>query len=638
MSSASDDDHPWMGSDMCGVNGVWDRNRRHRADELAGAVDVMNGLLRHRGPDGSGTWSDPSAHLVLGHTRLAIVDLTDNAQQPMISRDGRWVVSFNGEVYNHLDIRRSIPGCTDEPSDTRVLTESIADRGLLRTLDEIDAMFALAAWDRHTRTLHLARDRFGEKPLYHGCRNGTVAFASEIGPVAGVIAAGQIDSDALAHYLAFGYVSAPRSIYQNLFAVPPGSVVTYGDRVDQDPTTHRYWSAHEKSDEPAPGDAELLELLSNSVERRLHADVDLAVFLSGGLDSSLVASLAATHRSDISTFTVRGSGGSHDESDAARRLANSLGTRHSEVEVSASDALELVPRLADIWGEPFGDSSQLPTLLLSRAVRSHATVAITGDGGDELFAGYNRHVALPAIGSLRRRLGRSAPSVARAIRSIDADRLSGSKLLHRFVQLPATSLVKMADTLEAADLAEVYARLTAVGPIAGAIDRELLDLHDVLLADAETYLPGDILTKVDRAAMHHSLETRTPFLEPRLWSRVRSMAPSDLVGGVPPRGKQPVRRLLHQLVPDVRFGLVKKGFHVPIDQWLRGPLFDWASDLLADVDDEGTFADLVTSEAIRRHFDEHIAGTHDHQQDLWIVLMWLAWRRARPTARAVLEP
>lgn len=608
----------------------------------------MAAAIAHRGPDGQGVWTDDG--LVLAHRRLAVVDLTPMGAQPMLSADGRWAVTYNGELYNTEDIRRDLAprGISWRgTSDTEVLLEAVAAWGLERALAVTNGMFALALWDRRDRRLHFVRDRLGIKPLYIGRQGGRIAFASELKAFAvlpGFL--GQMDVESLAGFLRFGYVPAPRSIWGNVAKVKPGEVVSVGI----DGRLHRwiYWSATEVArnglDTPFAGDDAaaidtLEDLLCDAVGRQMVSDVPLGAFLSGGIDSSTVAALMRrAGRGPVRTFTIGFAEAGYDEAKHAARVAAHLGTDHTEMTVTAADALALVPHLADIYDEPFADSSQIPTHLISRLTRRHVTVALSGDGGDELFGGYNRYLFAARWGRLLGHVPRRARAgVAAALRRVPAEPLH--KLLRALPGLPplaADRLLKAAEILPL-DPDGIYRRLVSqIGDITPLIpdvaeprwrfDGDPLNgrgdaIDRMQILDTTTYLPDDILTKVDRASMAPALEVRVPLLDHRVvefaWHLSRGM---KIRGG---SGKWVLREVLARHVPRALVERPKQGFSVPLASWLRGPLRDWAEDLL----DPSQLGAPLAPGPVRRMWREHLNGHRNFAYGLWNILMFEAWRR-----------
>ncbi len=640
---------------MCGFAGIFDRPRRLAPDERAARVERMATTLAHRGPDDAGVWQDDDAGIALGHRRLAIIDLTAAGHQPMTSSCGRYVISYNGEIYNFREIAaelnragRAVAG----RSDTAVLVEACAEWGIEGAIERCVGMFAFALFDKGTRALYLVRDRLGIKPLYWSQAGETIVFGSELKALeASGLITRAIDRAALADYLKYAYIPAPATIYENTFKLPPGHLLTVPANGAAQLTC--YWDvravarlgqgAGMQSD---PGNAQdrLEELLSDAVRSRLVSDVPLGALLSGGIDSSTVTALmqAASTR-PVKTFSIGFAESGYDESENAAAIARYLGTDHTGLTVTPGDALATIPELATWYDEPFADSSQIPTLLLSRLTRQHVTVALSGDGGDEVFAGYNRYRYLPG---LWRRAGLMPHVVRRpAIRALTMISPNMWDSLARIV--PARhrprqfgeKVWKAAGALGYADFMAAYESLLspwhpatrlvagATGSTAGGRDRGLVDpVAQMQLADTLAYLPGDILTKVDRASMAASLEVRVPLLDHRVvehaWSLPRSWLMKD-------GGKAPLRHILDKYVPRALVDRPKSGFGVPIDSWLRGPLRGWAEDLLTPR--ALAMDDLLDPALVQETWQQHLSGQRNNQHALWTVLMFQAWRQ-RPLA------
>ncbi len=637
---------------MCGIAGLIERGAVG-GSALEARAGAMADALAHRGPDGSGIWSDAEAGVALSHRRLAIIDLTPAGAQPMISAGGRWVISYNGEIYNAREIARQ-PELSQVnfrgTSDTEVILESIACRGLERTLHDLNGMFAMALWDRETRTLHLVRDRIGIKPLFYSAQGSSVCFASELkGLIAADIIRREISPASVASFLRFGYVPAPWSIFKDVAKVMPGEIVSIGP--DAQVWRRNYWSLTEValagtrrpldlSDRDA--ESELDALLRDAVSRQMISDVPLGAFLSGGIDSSaIVALMVAAARGPVRTFSIGFPEFGYDESVHAAGVARHLGTDHTELQIGGDDALGVVPQLADMYDEPFADSSQIPTYLVCKLTRRHVTVALSGDGGDELFAGYNRYVFAERLwGSLRHVPIGVRRAAAATLNSIPAGLVDGlSHVVPRTLRPPQLSdkLKKFADILpNNAD--GIYLRLVSQCPdpaalVHGATEHPLFAgyrnpqgidalLERMQLIDTGTYLPDDILQKVDRASMAVSLEARPPLLDHRVvefaWRLPRRFRVRD------GQTKWLLRRVLDRYVPRSLVERPKMGFGVPLADWLRGPLRHWAEDLLDPSRLGGGILDVA---AARRLWVEHLSGRRSWSYAIWTLLMFEAWRR-----------
>ena len=649
---------------MCGIAGLISARR---VDPQL--LKRMGDAVAHRGPDDAGTWTDPEAGVGLAHRRLSIVDLSPQGHQPMHSADGRFVLNYNGEIYNHGELRRELEERGQGPeggwrghSDTETLLQAIAAWGLEAAVGRAVGMFAFALWDRKQRVLHLARDRFGEKPLYYGWAGGDFLFGSELKSLRLHPAFDDaIDRDALGLYTARTYVPAPRSIYRGIFKLEPASILSLtleaaGRPLGEPPRDGerdgvkliRYWSYRDVLRrglaEPIASEAEALDeldrALGQAVTGQSVADVPVGAFLSGGIDSSTVCAIYQRHSSrKIRTFSIAFEQAAFNEADFAREVAAHLQTVHSEHLVTVREARDVIPLLPGIYDEPFADSSQIPTFLVSRYAREEVKVALTGDGGDELFAGYNRHFQAPRLWQQLRRVPRPLRAVAGASLGLVPQRLwqQAAGMLparHRHLGAKANKALRLASCAQTFD--DVYAAFLdewsgEPSPIIGfraqanALD---LDLGDgapdalrIMYCDAVSYLPDDILCKVDRASMAVSLETRVPFLDHRVAEVAARIPLAMKVHG--PTGKHILRQLLYRHVPEQLFDRPKAGFAVPVGEWIKGPLRDWAEELLdpARMATEGWFDAGV----VRQRWADHLSGRRDSTPALWAVLMFQAW-------------
>ena len=642
---------------MCGIAGLW-QGRPPVEVALGYTAKAMAQSLAHRGPDSGGSWVDGSAGIALAHRRLAILDLSPAGHQPMVSADENLVLVFNGEIYNHLALRQELEqsGPTHNwrgHSDTETLLAAFATWGVTATLQKAVGMFAMALWNKRDETLHLARDRMGEKPLYYGWAGGAFAFASELKALRLVPGFdSSVDRDALSLYMQFGYVPAPHSIYRDIYKLLPGTTLAISAedvsaRRLQEPEA--YWSVADAAraglENPIEDEgyavSALEAALKDAVAGQMIADVPLGAFLSGGVDSSTVVALMQAQSSrPVQTFTVGFDEAGYDEAPHAAAVARHLRTDHHEIRVSAADALAVVPRLPDLYDEPFADSSQIPTFLVCAAARGTVTVALSGDGADELFGGYNRYFWGSRIWSrlswlplpLRKVLGVGLL----AIPATAWDAASG--LLPHVTQAgdKAHKLGRRLKSVRSMD--DLYHSLVTEWPRGSGIvlgarplpalseDSALVDgipeaEQRMMLWDSLTYLPDDILTKVDRAAMGISLETRVPFLDHRVVELAwRLPIRMKIRGG---QGKWALRQVLYRYVPRELIERPKAGFAVPLADWLRGPLRDWAEDLLAEprMRRQG-YLDVVP---IRARWVEHLSGRRDWTPSLWSVLMFQSW-------------
>ncbi len=642
---------------MCGLAGFLQLSG-FDASAAEAQARTMADTLRHRGPDDGGAWTDADAGIALAHRRLSILDLSPAGHQPMPSASRRWVIAFNGEIYNHLALRRELEAARAPlgwrgHSDTETLLAAIEAWGVDATLRKCVGMFAFAAWDRAERSLWLARDRAGEKPLYYGWQGDAFLFGSELKALrAYPVFAAEVDRGALALLLRHNYVPAPYSIYRGIRKLPPGTWLKLAaSQRDAEPVA--YWSLAEVAErgtaEPFAGNeaqaVDALErLLGDAVRGQMVADVPLGALLSGGIDSTLVTALMqARSARPVRTFTIGFEEGAYDEATHARAVARHLGTDHTELRLSGSDALALVPSLPQIYDEPFADSSQLPTHLVMQLARRHVTVALSGDAGDEFFGGYNRYFLGPRvwqrIGWLPMPLRRLAGRMMTALPVQTLNRTLGPVSHHVGITMPGDKVHKLGLRLrDVRSLDELYVALVTEWPDAagmvvdGAIPPNLLDqrarwprLSDpvarMMALDGLTYLPDDILVKVDRAAMAVSLETRAPFLDRDVmefaWTLPMSMKLRD------GRGKWLLRQLLDRHVPRTLVERPKMGFGIPLDDWLRGPLREWAEALL----DEGRLRreGFLSPEPIRRAWRLHQRGEASFGYRLWSVLMFQAW-------------
>jgi asparagine synthase (glutamine-hydrolysing) len=631
---------------MCGVVGILAPDG---GQAPVGLLERMSAAVAHRGPDDQGTWIDPDAGIALGHRRLSIVDLSPAGHQPMVSADGRWVLVFNGEVYDHADHRAALVSSGVRPrggSDTEVLLELIARHGVVEAIQRIDAMFAFGVWDRQRRELTLARDRLGEKPLYYGRVGGRFAFASELIALRQLPGAPRsVDPAALAEYLRYGFVPAPLSILPGISKLPPGTTVRI--TADGSPAQpEAYWSLDAVARAGTAtacdlSDAELVDraeqLLLRSVRRRLEADVPVGAFLSGGVDSSTIAALAqASSSTPIRTFTVA-VGGASDESAAAAAIARHLGTEHTTLPLGPSAALDLAPRMAAVYDEPFADPSGVPTTLLCAAAREHVTVCLSGDGADELLAGYNRYrVAGGGLARLLRLPAGARRGLGAGVLRVAPERWD--RVARRFPGAPPAAgdkAHKLAHTLRASGAMGAYESLSTVWEptsvmkgapatppvVRGEVGALPTALDQMLLADQLRTLPDNMLVKVDRASMSVGLEVRVPFLDHRFAEYTWSLP--DRAKVREGQGKWLVRQVLGRHVPAVLWQRPKMGFDPPLAQWLRDPLREWAGDLLSA--DRLARQGLLDPAPVSRAWADHQSGARNMDYPLWTLLMLQSW-------------
>jgi asparagine synthase (glutamine-hydrolysing) len=638
---------------MCGIVGVAGSLAARPGDEVASIVGRASDALRHRGPDGGGFWAPADdTPVAFGHRRLSIIDLSEAANQPMLLPGGRQAITYNGELYNYLELRDELTaeGCTfSTASDTEVLLVACTHWGVPTTLRRANGMFAFGYADLDRNRLWLARDRFGEKPLYWAIWDGTLAFASELKALRAIDGfPAEVDRDALAEYFRWQAFRPPATVYQAARQLRPGCalVVPIGDRIEHSDVREVVWwdavaEALDARETPFTGTmreatSELDELLGAGVRSRMISDVPLGAFLSGGIDSSTVVAMMCTRGTGpVRTFTIGFREQAMNEAEDARKVAAHFGTDHTEFVVTAADAFEVIPKLATMYDEPFGDSSQIPTHLVSALARRHVTVSLSGDGGDELFGGYDRYALagrtwsrlsrLPA--PMRRLAGRGISAVSperwnRLARLTRASRFVGGNVGDR--------AQKLAGLLGRDGASEMYDRMMAHWdePIVlgtsvprGSLVDGLSLTEQLMLRDTVTYMPDDILTKVDRAAMAASLETRVPVLDPDVY-RFAWTLPMELKRSRG-KGKLVLREVLRHYLPEHLWDRPKMGFGIPLGTWLRTDLREWAGGLLdpARIRAEGYLdADLVAT-----RWREHLSGERNWQYPLWSVLMFQAW-------------
>ncbi len=654
---------------MCGIVGLI--NTQLAGEQLTQTAESMSRTLVHRGPDSGGVWKDADTGLALAHRRLAIQDLSQFGHQPMHSSSGRYATVFNGEIYNFKSLAAELAEHGHRfngHSDTEVVLAAIEQWGIENALLKFVGMFALAIWDRQTKKLFLCRDRSGEKPLYYGWLNNQFVFASELKPIISFFRQHlHLNRDALALFMRHGYVPAPHSIYKGIYKLPPASfiAISSGSVKPADfspaPATGTanapklYWDivsiAKQSSTQQLSNEQEAIEqldsLLHDTIKGQSIADVPLGTFLSGGIDSTTVtAILQATTSSPVKTFTIGFEEGDFNEAEFAKKIADHLGTRHTELYVSAEDSLKLIPQMPAIYDEPFADSSQIPTYLISKLAREQVTVCLSGDGGDELFAGYNRYLHTE---SLARRFSR-LPGALKNTMGFLVTQVPPQhwNRMHTVMHTLLPALVgkqsniglkmhKAANIMRLSELQDIYQYLMSYWQHPEAL---VLNSHppgslfhdpsvqlngpfieQAMLWDQLGYLPGDNLTKVDRASMAVSLETRLPLLDHRVvefsWRVPLSMKIQRN------KSKWLLRQVLYKYVPKELIERPKMGFSVPIGAWLRGPLRDWAEHLLATrrLEQQG----ILNTRLVRETWLKHLSGSHDSTQALWTVLMFQAW-------------
>jgi asparagine synthase (glutamine-hydrolysing) len=638
---------------MCGIAGYFGRG------QCSSFLKRMAGAIASRGPDDAGFWHD-DAEIGVAHRRLSILDLSPAGHQPMTSISGRYVTAFNGEIYNHLELRRELTNTNWRGhSDTETLLAAVEEWGIEAALKKFIGMFAIALWDREARQLTLARDRLGEKPLYYGWQGtgerAVFLYGSELKALKAHPAfAADIDRDALCLLMRHNYIPAPHSIYRGIYKLQPGSFLSVS-LAKCEPVVRNYWSLvdvavagnrHGFTGPPEQAVDELDVLLKSVVRQQMMADVPLGAFLSGGIDSSMIVALMQAQSSrPVKTFTIGFNEAGYNEALHAKAVALHLGTDHAELYVSPQQALDVIPNLPHMYCEPFADSSQIPTFLVSQLARRNVTVSLSGDAGDELFAGYNRYVLAQKLWGKLSRIPRGVRSLAasgiRGVSPVAWNKVLGPLLPRLRGALRQANvgdkLHKGAGVLKARTIDELYLGLVSQweprGLVIGGNEPATVlrgaplrldgldDVQRMMALDAVTYLPDDILCKIDRAAMAVSLESRVPFLDQRVvefaWHIPQSMKMRDGVG------KWILRQVLYRYVPKELIERPKMGFGVPIDDWLRGPLRDWAEALL----DEGRLRreGYFNPAPIRKKWLEHLSGRRNWQHHIWCLLMFQAW-------------
>jgi asparagine synthase (glutamine-hydrolysing) len=641
---------------MCGFAGFLNFSASTPETGLRTTAVAMARTLQHRGPDAEGYWVDPETGIALAHRRLSIIDLSPAGAQPMTSASGRSIIAYNGEVYNFDEIRNDLIAEGRGPfrgaSDTEVILEACEAWGVERAVQRFIGMFAFAIWDRAAHTLTLVRDRLGIKPLYWGLFGDHLLFGSELKALcAHDCWSAQIDQDAVAAFMRHNYIPAPHTVYRGVSKLPPGSLLQIGP--DRQPQITAYWTlddiVQQGKNDPLPDDDEaatdaLEALLSDAVGQRMVADVPLGAFLSGGIDSSTVVALMQAQSSrPVKTFSIGFSEAGFDEAQYAKQVAKHLGTDHTELYVEPDQAIAMIERLPEMFDEPFADSSQIPTFLVSELTRSHVTVSLSGDGGDELFAGYNRY--FQNTGAVGRMMAAPRPlrtGLAAALNSASPGTWDNIfNLVPKRWRPPQAGdkLYKLADVLRG-DQGAFYRRLVSHwddpseivaggneprGPLWDPFIAERLpdDIERMQYLDTLTYLPDDILTKVDRSSMAVSLEARVPLLDHRVVAFAWRLSQKQKIRAG--KGKWLLRQVLQRHVPRELVERPKMGFGIPLDQWLRGPLREWAEDLLSEHSLKQV--GFLAPAPIRAKWQEHLGGGRNWQYHLWDVLMFQAWAR-----------
>lgn len=645
---------------MCGICGFVDLSNHYDSLSRQRIISEMTNTLVHRGPDDEGYWHDKSKGISLGHRRLSIVDLSANGIQPMQSNSGRYVIVFNGEIYNHLTLRNELIKSGDNivwrgHSDTETLLACIDNWGVEKSFQKSIGMFAVAVFDVVENNLFLVRDRMGEKPLYYGFQDGVLVFASELKAInKHPNSLRIIDRNALAMQLKYSYIPTPYSIYKDIKKLKAGTILkinlnksNFKSELLEEPQT--YWSLEDilisskkniysGSSNEAIGDLD--QLLGKSVQDQMVADVPLGAFLSGGIDSSLIVSLMQSQSSlPIETFTIGFDEEGYNEAVFAKKIASHLGTNHTELYVSSDDALSVVDKLPEIYDEPFSDSSQIPTFLISQMTRKNVKVSLSGDGGDELFAGYNRYLWISKIWNRIKFVPNSFRKlISSGVNSIPPS--TWNMILKQIIDtpLPGDKIHKLSSILISETPEQCYFNLishwnnqdnivigsTDINYSIAEIKEDLVFQcleEKMMYLDSTNYLPDDILSKIDRASMSVSLETRVPFLNHNVVEFANKLPLSMKIKNG--ESKWILRQLLQKYIPGKLIERPKMGFGMPIDVWLRGPLRDWAESLLnrSRIEHEG----YLNHEPIKRKWDEHLSGKRNWQYHLWDVLMFQAW-------------
>lgn len=632
---------------MCGITGFLTQNWK---SESCSTIQRMTDSIEHRGPDAEGIFTDSNSGIAIGHRRLSVIDLSDSGSQPMKSHCGRYVIAYNGELYNNTELRDLINSDPNNSipwrghSDTETILALVSMYGINGAILKINGMFAISIWDLKNRMLHLVRDRFGEKPLYYGFCNNAVVFGSELRSVVTYPdISDELDSVAVAQMIRYSAVPSPRSIYKNIFKVQPAHHVVFNQSAEE-VSNERYWDVFDGAKKIPNYDRDtavehLNDVLPSIVNSRMASDVPLGAFLSGGIDSSLIVALMQLNSSvPVNTFTMGFEFETHNEAPFAKKVSEHLGTKHTELYVSGKEALDVVVEIPRLFDEPFADSSQIPTVLVSRLAKKHVTVCLTGDGGDELFGGYRRYQKADAIWNRMNKI----PKILRNRFNPDVPfsmlPMVDSKLLRRapYLGKKFSYLEDIIELVAAQSFEQFYDGFLAqrtgtmqVVPSVNASDAVVRVNHShdhsrqqrMLDRDLATYLHDVVLAKVDRASMSCGLETRAPLLDPKLAEFAVSLPWN--IKNYNGTGKWPLTAVLGQHVPKELFDRPKMGFGVPFGSWLRGPLRDWAEDLLSESSLSQT--GLINVDGVRELWSQHSSGQNDRHYPLWNILMFQAW-------------
>ena len=641
---------------MCGIAGFISNSGHLNYQSSKKLIEKMANTLVHRGPDNVGVWCDEISGAYFGHRRLSILDLSIAGKQPMESSCGRYIITYNGEIYNFQDIKKKLETefniSFKTHTDTEVILEACANWGVNNAIKEMIGMFAFSYWDRHENKLTLVRDRIGIKPLYWQYTSGRIAFASELKALRVMTDwKPEIDRQALASYMRHAYIPAPATIYKDVYKLQPGNMLTW--KAGRLPEISQYWdplvfvcnNGHEKQSMVDIDSIDALDdLLGDAVHRRMISDVPLGAMLSGGIDSSIVTALMQKHsKHPVKTFSIGFNETDYNEANYASQVARHLGTDHTELYVKPKHSLEVIQKLPEIYDEPFADASQIPTYLISELIKSHVTVALSGDGGDELFAGYTRYKWAGKFASASKYFPEHLRKyVASIIRNYSPQQWN--KLLKI---IPSTirpshvgdKLYKIASILPLNSELDIYKQLVSQWPCPESVLNNGNEMNTILsndklnelipeyvsrmqYMDLVTYLPDDILVKVDRASMAVGLEARVPLLDHRVVEFAWSLPLNIKIHNK--QSKWLLKQLLYRYVPRKLVDRPKMGFGVPIDQWLRGPLKGWAYDLLSV--ERLRKDDLFNVDVVQKYLQEHMSGKRNHQYPLWVILMYQTWQ------------
>ncbi len=634
---------------MCGIVGIFDRFNNFSTDELNSTVKSMSKRIKHRGPDSTGLWFNAPNGISIGHERLSIIDLSDRGAQPMLSGNQKYIIAYNGEIYNNSDLRAELSNYDIKfkgSSDTETLLEAINLWGLEKTLKKLIGMFAFALWDNKNRTLQLVRDRVGIKPLYWGSFGKIIAFSSEIQSFEEIPRIElSINREALKSLLKYNYISSPLSIYNNIYKLDPGSILTIDHSGKKQIT--KFWDINDlpylthSDKDPIQVQEEIERLILDSIKRRMISDVPLGAFLSGGIDSSLVVALMQKESlKPIKTFTIGFNNKDYNEAIYAKQIATYLGTDHTEHYISEAEALKIIHKLPYIFDEPFADVSQIPTYFVSELAKKSVSVVLSGDGGDEVFAGYTRYL-------WSNNYSKKIKIIPKKIRSVISElilKIRPETITKTFNFLPykirppqaADRLVKLASILDIEDQTLIYNNLVSQWQnpddiVIGTEKKKFSsglnfissksNLYNMQLQDITNYLPNDILTKLDRTSMSLSLEARVPLIDHRIIENVMGLP--DNMKIYKGKGKKILRDMLSNHVPTKLINRPKQGFTVPLGEWLKGPLLEWAEDMLSEekLKKDGYFE----PNKIKSYWNEHKLGNANRQNQLWSILMFQSW-------------